>query len=61
MVLSFKAAREKAGLTLLEAADKLGCNHTAIVGWEKGKWLPRTAKLKEIAEVYGCTVEELLS
>lgn len=58
--MNFKKARLAAGLTLDEAAKKLGYDHTAIVGWEKGKWLPRAAKLPEIAKVYGCTVDELL-
>lgn len=58
--MGFKEAREKAGLTLMGAAEKLGCDHTAIVGWEKGKWLPRAGRLTEIAAAYGCTVDELL-
>ena len=33
--MNFKKARLAAGLTLDEAAKKLGYDHTAIVGWEK--------------------------
>lgn len=58
--MSFKGARKHAGMTLMEAAEKLNCNHATIVGWEKGKWMPRTGKLPEIAKIYGCTVDELL-
>ncbi len=59
--MGFKSARIKSGLTVEEAAKRLGySDHTSIVGWESGKWMPRASKLVEIASLYGCTVDELL-
>lgn len=60
--MSFATARKKAGLTQTESATALGYkDNTAVLGWEKGKWLPRAALLPRIAALYGCTVDELLT
>ena len=32
----------------------------AVYMWETGKQAPRASRLPEIAELYGCTVDELL-
>lgn len=58
--MSMKSARERAGITQEQAAAALGINHTSIVGWERGKWLPKTPRLLEVANLYKCTVDELL-
>lgn len=58
--MSFKQRREAAGLTVLNAAKVLGVSDAAIYMWETGQMLPKTSRLKEIAEAYGCTIDELL-
>lgn len=58
--MSFKSARKKAGLSQASAAKELGISDAAICLWEQGKTMPRAAMLTRIAELYGCTVDDLL-
>lgn len=50
-----------AGLTQKEAAAKIGCNPTNITHWERGRTIPRMSRLKKIAEVYGCPIDNLIA
>lgn len=59
--MAFLSAREKAGLTQREVAEKIGVDQSAVSFWETGKTAPRAALLKKLSELYGCTVDELLS
>jgi len=59
--MSFKSARKEAGLTQKEAAAALGVHQSAVALWETGKNGPTVAKLRDMAKLYGCTVDELLS
>lgn len=58
--ISFRSARKKAGISVLDAAEKLGVSDAAIYMWETGQTKPRTDKLVKLAEIYGCTVDDLL-
>lgn len=58
--MSFRIAREKAGLTVLDVAKALGVSDAAVYYWETGKFLPRPSRLKAVAELFGCTVDDLL-
>ena len=58
--MSFRSAREKRGISALEAAEKLGVTDAAIYQWECGISLPTAKRLPEIAKLYGCTIDELL-
>lgn len=58
--MSFLRARNRAGLTQAQAAEKLGVDQSAICHWENGHNLPRLRRLKQIADLYGCEVNELL-
>ncbi len=57
---SIKRHREAAGMLQEEVAGRLGVHQTAVSQWEVGNTLPRAATLKKLAELYGCTVDELL-
>lgn len=59
--MSFYSARKKAGLSQAAAANKLGIAAAAVCQWETGKTTPRSNLLPQIAKVYGCTIDELLS
>ena len=59
--MSFLSARLKAGLSQTTVARELGISTASVSQWENGKTLPRTEKLKEIATLYNCTVDELLT
>lgn len=58
--VNIKKAREKAGLTQQELADKLGVGQSAVAMWESKKALPRTDKLPVLAKVLKCSVSALL-
>ncbi len=59
--MGFKRARMKSGLTVAQAADRLGISDAAIYQWESGVYLPTAKRLREIAALYHCTVDELLA
>lgn len=58
--MAFASARNHAGISQREAAEKLDVSPAAVAQWETGKTRPRAALLPKIAELYGCTVDELL-
>ena len=54
-------ARKKAGLTQKDLQDRLGMKSNATVSqWESGKRMPRADILPRIADILGCTVDELV-
>lgn len=59
--MSFRGAREKAGLSVLDAAKSLSVSDAAVYMWETGVTAPNTKRLPRIASLYGVTVDELLS
>ena len=54
-----KKLREKAGITQKKLADLLGVNQSTVAMWETGENVPRTNKLPKIAEILGCSVDDL--
>lgn len=60
MRVNFALAREKAGLSIAEAAQRLGITPAAIYQWESGDTFPDGRRLPEIARVYGTSVDDLL-
>lgn len=58
--MSFLSARKKAGLSQAEVAVALGISSAAVCQWETGKTAPDSRKLPKIAELFNCTVDELL-
>lgn len=58
--MSFLKARKAAGLTQIQAAQLLGVTDATISQWENGETKPKTSRLAKVAEVYGCTIDELL-
>lgn len=54
-----RGCREKAGLTRDEVAAAMNISKDAIKKWETGKALPVASKLPAIANLYGCSIDEL--
>ena len=59
--MSFLSARKKSGLSQVDVAEKLGISAAAVCQWETGKTMPDPRKLPKIAEIFNCTVDELIS
>lgn len=58
--MSIRLARMKAGLTQKKVAELLGVTAGAVCQWEKGMNKPRLDKLVKLADLCGCTVDELI-
>lgn len=54
------AARERAGLTQDQVADRLGLGPQAVSRVERGTVIPSAVRLYELAEVFDCRVDDLL-
>ena len=52
--------RKKAGITQQELADKLNYSDKSISKWERGEGVPDIYILKQIADLYGVTVNDLI-
>lgn len=58
--MSIKALRESKNMTQAELAELVGINRTTISMWETNNSMPRADKLIQLANILGCTVDELL-
>ena len=56
-----QALRKQKNLTQEELAEKLFVSRTAVSKWESGRGYPGIDSLKEIAKLFGVTIDELLS
>lgn len=52
--------RKQRKWTQKELADHLGVERSAVAKWESGKSQPQAARLVALAEIFGCTVDEIL-
>ena len=53
--------RKNANTTQLELAEKLNYSDKAISKWERGESVPDITVLKQLADLYGVTVDTLIS
>lgn len=51
--------RERAAMTQAQMADALNVNRATVAMWETGKSNPRAEMLPAIAQLLGCTIDEL--
>lgn len=52
LMISLKAARVNAGMTITEAAKKIGVDRTTLMKWEHGETVPNWEKVDLIGKVY---------
>lgn len=57
---AFTAARENAGMNQREAAQRLGVNQSTVCFWETGRNFPRASMLVKMADLYCCSMDQLL-
>lgn len=58
---SIKKYRKMAGLTQQELAQKVGVALDTISRYETSKREPRLSDLRKMAEILGCTVDDLVA
>ena len=51
--------REQAAMTQAQMADALNVNRATVAMWETGKSNPRAEMLPAIAQLLGCTIDDL--
>ena len=60
-MLGLNTMRRRAGLTVPQLAEKMGCTCSAIYFWEAGRYWPKAECLPRIAEILGCSIDELFA
>ena len=53
--------RKSKNLSQEDLASKLGISRQAVSKWESGNAYPETEKLIQLAELFDCTVDELIT
>lgn len=53
--------RKRAGLTQAELAEKINYSDKAVSKWERGDGMPDVAVLCEMAEIFGVTLNDMVS
>ncbi len=53
--------RRRAGLTAVQLAERMHCTKTTVYFWETGRTWPSAALLPELAEILGCTIDDLFT
>ena len=56
-----KKLRNEKGMTQADLAEKLGVSNRAVSKWENGLNMPDVSLLRPICEIFGITINELLS
>lgn len=56
---TLKKLREEKGLSQTELAELLGVDQSSVCLWERGKTFPRNKTAVRLADVLGCTLDEL--
>ena len=57
---AFKKYRIEAGLTQQAVASVLGIHQSTVAMWETSENKPRAEGLRRVAQLYNCTVDDLL-
>jgi len=60
-IRQLRCFREKMGWTQRDLAEKVGLSETTIWNYENGRREPRLQDLKKFAEVFNCTIDELVN
>lgn len=58
--MNLREMRVKAGKSVLDVQRALGVSDAAVYYWENGTTKPTVEKLIKLAELYGCSIDELL-
>lgn len=59
MKMKLRALRVNKGLKAIEVADMLGVNVKTVSNWENGKNRIPFDSVKRLADIYGCTIDQI--
>lgn len=57
---AIKRLRNNAGLTQVELAERIGISQGSLSAYESGKDIPSVNTLIRMADVFNCTLDELV-
>ena len=58
---NIKSVRIELGYTQKQIAEKLGVVESCYANWEQGRTEPNISTLRKLGEIFGVSVDELLS
>lgn len=58
--ITLKAARVNAGLSQIEAANKIGVTRETLGNWERGKSYPNALNIKQIEVIYSVKYDNII-
>lgn len=56
---AIKRQRESSGLKQIDLSSLLNVSQSTVAMWETGEAMPRADKLPKLAEILGCTIDDL--
>lgn len=57
--MEIKKYRELAGITKAELARIMEVDQAAVTRWDRGEALPWAAKIPKLADLFGCSIDQL--
>jgi hypothetical protein len=60
MKITLKAARVNAGLTIIEAAEKIGIGKDTLIKWGKKPWTVNALNQNAISKTYGISIDNII-
>lgn len=58
-MLQLRVLRESKNLSIREIADGMNVSVQAVGKWERNEAFPKAAQLPKLADLLGCTIDEL--
>lgn len=59
-MISVKKRRLQKGMTQAKLAEAVGVSQGSVALWEAGEITPRIPTLRKLADLFGCTIDDLL-
>lgn len=56
-----RSMRRRAGITAADLAERMHYSRTTIYFWEQGRCWPSSQELPRIAEILGCSIDDLFT
>lgn len=55
-----KELRERKGWSMSQLAKQLGCSNSSVSVWERGLFSPDVLVAADLADIFGCSINELV-
>ena len=58
--MAIRTLREAAGMKQYELAARMGVKQASVCAWESGETYPSVKNLMKLADIFHCSIDELL-